>query len=327
MRCQKFLLERSIRHILLTNDKYGISKKPRYFGLKALSGLSGNRLEVNGEGTWVTGLASKAQNKITAIFVNYDNYGRHSEITPVTLSNMGAYKYKITKTFYGPSNTEGSKIESEEKTQNGILNLNLNFTPNTAYLIDLERLAPTIIFNDGRTGSVSDKSIEMNSVDATLAFSPSEVIDSKKGEIDFWVRPKWSGNEGGTYTFFEMPRTDGKVFGAYKTLAGTSRVLEFGVFPDLSVSMNVSNWAADTWHQVTFVWDFTLGDQSYLRILVDGESGPTVAGNIEPGLSSRFYLGANAKGENLINADVDDFKTMDGNQNTIKFLNFDSSPI
>lgn len=309
---------------LLTNDKFGISKKPRYFAFKALAGLQGNKLSLNGEGTWVTGMSGKTGDLITAVIVNYDNYGRHSEITPVSFSNMGAYKYKVTKTFFGPSNPEGVKTESEEKTSNGSLSFNLNFTPNTAYLLELERLTPTITYNIGRTGQLNDKSIEVTSVDSSMNFSVFDVLDPKKGVIDFWVKPKWSGNDGGNYTFFEMPRTDGKIFGAYKRLIGTSRVLEFGVFPDTSVSMNVSHWNASEWHNLVFVWDFTLGNQSYLRMEIDGVSGPSVMGNVEPGLATKFYLGTNAEGNSLINADIDDFKTTGENQSTIKMLNFDT---
>lgn len=308
---------------ILTNDKFGISKKPRYNSLKVLSELSGQRLSVFGEGTWVTAIASKENEKIKIMVVNYDPRASHSEITPVSVTNAGAYKYKVIKTFFGPSNPEGVKSESELKTQDGVLNLSLNFTPNTAYLIELEKLAPTITFNSGRTGQENDKSIEMTSTDAAMTFPANEVIDPKKGTIDFWVRPKWSGNEGGTHTFFEMPRTDGKIFRAYKTLAGTSRVLEFGVFPEYSVSVDISGWLANSWHQAVFTWDFTLGESSYLQISVDGKSGPSVMGSIEPGLAPKFYLGENSRQENLLNADVDDFKTLDGNQNIIKFLNFD----
>ena len=308
---------------LLTNENFGISKKPRYFAIKALNTLSGDRLSVNGEGTWVTAMAARDQDKIKAVIVNYDPKGMHSETAPITLANAGSFKYKVIKTFYSAVNPSGTTSESEEKAQQGEIKLNLNMTPNTTYLIEFVKLESTISLGEGKSGDVNDKSLEISSTDSALTFSVSEVIDPKKGTVDFWVKPKWNGNEGGTYTFFEMPRTDGRVFGAYKTLAGTSRVLSFGVFPEYSVSVNLSNWVANDWHHVTFVWDFTLGEQSYLRILTDGVSGPTVMGNIEPGLSLNFYLGKSSNNNNLIDSYVDEFKTMDGNQNTIKLLHFD----
>src|SRR3989344_4438301 len=79
---------------LLTHESNGKRQKPRYGVFTFLDGMAGTRINVTGEGTWVTGYASiGSDGTIKVLLVNFDPYGSHSETVPVTLTNLdpGAY--------------------------------------------------------------------------------------------------------------------------------------------------------------------------------------------------------------------------------------------
>jgi len=95
------------------------SKKPRWYALQMLNGLNGNQIVVDGEGTFVSALASKDDEKISLILTNYDELGRNTEAVPVTFKNLTPGKYKLTKT-----NLNGQKIvDLNLEPINGEINL------------------------------------------------------------------------------------------------------------------------------------------------------------------------------------------------------------
>jgi len=75
------------------------AKKPRWFALQMLNRLSGNQIFLSGEGTHVTGLASKNGDSIAVILTNYDQQGRNTEAVPVVFRNLAFGKYNLTKTY------------------------------------------------------------------------------------------------------------------------------------------------------------------------------------------------------------------------------------
>jgi len=78
---------------------YQGNKKPRWYALQMLNKLEGNQIFVDGEGTYVTALASKNYDKITLILTNYDGSGRNIEAVPVVFKNLTPGKYNLTKTY------------------------------------------------------------------------------------------------------------------------------------------------------------------------------------------------------------------------------------
>lgn len=97
---------------ILTHE---LAKKPRYFALQLLNKLSfssnkmrGQRLNLTGEGTWVTGFAAKDGQAIRLILVNYDKEGSHSETFPVTFTGLepGEYQYSQTGLYAKTTTTE-----------------------------------------------------------------------------------------------------------------------------------------------------------------------------------------------------------------------------
>lgn len=75
------------------------SKKPRWYALQMLNSLGGNQIIVDGEGTYVTGLSSKSDEKISLILTNYDERGSNTEAVPIVFKNLPQSNYSIVKTF------------------------------------------------------------------------------------------------------------------------------------------------------------------------------------------------------------------------------------
>lgn len=84
---------------LITGDDNGLRKKPRYFVFNFLDSMAGTRLGLTGEGTWVTGFASKNDNIYRVLLVNFDPNGNHNENVPVTFTNLDPGTYTFNQKF------------------------------------------------------------------------------------------------------------------------------------------------------------------------------------------------------------------------------------
>ena len=78
---------------------YDGQEKPRYKALKLLNSLEGNQLIVSGEGSNISAIASKTEEKISLILTNYDESGRNYEAVPVLFKNLDGTNYKLTKKY------------------------------------------------------------------------------------------------------------------------------------------------------------------------------------------------------------------------------------
>ncbi|MFH0863558.1 MAG: hypothetical protein V1858_00505 [Candidatus Gottesmanbacteria bacterium] len=117
---------------ILTNEKSGLVKKPRYFALALLNQMSGQRIKLSGEGTWVTCFATKDSQIIKALLVNYDQEGSHSENVPITFTNLESGNYTLTQTdLYGKS------IITKEIVNNKTLGKNVFMPVNSVILLEL----------------------------------------------------------------------------------------------------------------------------------------------------------------------------------------------
>ncbi|KKQ24513.1 MAG: hypothetical protein US40_C0003G0055 [Candidatus Roizmanbacteria bacterium GW2011_GWC2_37_13] len=91
---------------------YDGSKKPRWYALQMLNTLNGNQIIVDGEGTYVTALASVSDDKISLILTNYDETGRNTEAVPVVFRNLLPGKHSLTKTFLNGQKTVDLNVEA-----------------------------------------------------------------------------------------------------------------------------------------------------------------------------------------------------------------------
>lgn len=120
---------------LLTHEKAGpVEKKPKYFALQLLNKMTGTRILLEGEGTWVTGFATKEENKIKVILVNFDQNGGHFESVPLTIKNLenGTYSYRENFLI-------GAKRNSTEVITNGSLKKEIPLPANNIVLIELTK--------------------------------------------------------------------------------------------------------------------------------------------------------------------------------------------
>ncbi len=96
---------------LITHDDNGLRKKPRYYVFNFLDSMAGTRLALTGEGSWVTGFASKRDDKIRILLVNFDTAGSHDETVPVTFTNLEPGKYVLRQKFLiGKETTSDEEI-------------------------------------------------------------------------------------------------------------------------------------------------------------------------------------------------------------------------
>lgn len=113
---------------LLTYE--GITK-PRYNALLFLNNMTGNALNVSGEGSWVKSFAKKDNNIIRTLVVNYDPNGEHEEAVPINFINL----------FTSPPS--GSKNFTFKRTDfNGGVIKNLQIATDSSSWSTLELMKP-----------------------------------------------------------------------------------------------------------------------------------------------------------------------------------------
>ncbi len=81
---------------MLTSQKFGIVKKPRYRALQLLQGLGDQQLSVSGQGTWVKALFTWTNRGLIGVITNYDPRGHHWEDAPLTINHLGDSNYQVT---------------------------------------------------------------------------------------------------------------------------------------------------------------------------------------------------------------------------------------
>jgi len=123
---------------LITHENFGGKPKPRYYAYQFLNQLTGNRLPLEGEGSWVTGIATQNSRSVQVLVVNYDPANRHYEAPPITLKNItpGAYVFR-QKYFLGKTTASRETINSTSITKKIILG------PNSAVILEWRLIAPS----------------------------------------------------------------------------------------------------------------------------------------------------------------------------------------
>ena len=81
---------------LMTHPNQGKIKKPRFFLYQFLDDMMGKRIQLNGEGTWVTGFATTRDSTIRTLLINFDAVGTHAETVPITWKNLSPGNYHMT---------------------------------------------------------------------------------------------------------------------------------------------------------------------------------------------------------------------------------------
>ncbi|MCL4383834.1 hypothetical protein M1116_00070 [Patescibacteria group bacterium] len=118
---------------LITNPQNGAKPKPRYFAIRFLNQLQGQLLGVNGNGTWVSSLATKKDDgTVDILLVNYDPRNTHTETFPVKIIGLNPGHYTFKRTDY-LGNTSSRSITVTTYLYQDTFYLD----PNTATLLEL----------------------------------------------------------------------------------------------------------------------------------------------------------------------------------------------
>ncbi|MFH1561041.1 MAG: glycosyl hydrolase [Patescibacteria group bacterium] len=121
---------------LVTHEKQGVVTKPRYRAIQFLNQLSGNRLSLDGEGSWVSAVASQDQKTTKVLLVNYDSRNSNYESVPVTLNNAspGLYLFKLSY-LDGKSSSSRENLVGQTQIKKEII-----LPPNSAALAEWRKM-------------------------------------------------------------------------------------------------------------------------------------------------------------------------------------------
>lgn len=294
--------------------------KPKYHTMELLPRLSGKRVLLTGEGTNVTGFAANDNGRVSLILVNFDPSYSHSESVPVVVNGLSPSSYSISQTVFSSSTPTGLVTSNNQELSGGSFSTILPMLPNTVVFITFDPLSPLSVFTDGKFGYDGDKAIQITEPSSRISL-PLGSFDLNKGSVEFWLRPRWEGLDG-TSTFFEIPLTDNKVFGAYRRMAEASPSVEFGLFgggndfsPINTVSATLPRFDPGTWQHFLFSW------QNFSAVSPENTSGggtlkiflnknKIVEGNVSLrfGLYDSIVIGARKDGTSFLSGDVDELR-------------------
>lgn len=126
---------------LISHPQSGKRLKPRFNAFQLLNKLKGSRLLINGEGTWVTGIAAKDENIIRLIVSNFDIEEHHTEEVPITFANIANGEYLLSTTRLGQSSvstqinvSEGSYTTSIVMPANAVVLFELSYVEAIPFL-------------------------------------------------------------------------------------------------------------------------------------------------------------------------------------------------
>ncbi|MGH7452484.1 MAG: LamG-like jellyroll fold domain-containing protein, partial [bacterium] len=92
-------------------------------------------------------------------------------------------------------------------------------------------------------------------------------INSTEGTLEFWIKPRWNGNDGQGYVVLRFGVGGGMYFAKDGANNWRSIFNRFGVgSPEVGVAFNVSAWQADQWHHAAFTWK-----SDSLKLYLDGQ--------------------------------------------------------
>lgn len=120
---------------LLTHENFGsVEKKPRYQALEFLNNLYKFRMSLNGEGSFIRGVASTDESgEVRVLIVNYDPAGKHVETVPVTFENLPSGNFTYTRRDF-----LGGSRATTVATDSAIWQTTEFFLANSAAFLDLD---------------------------------------------------------------------------------------------------------------------------------------------------------------------------------------------
>ena len=121
---------------MVTNPKFGpVARKPRFQAWEMLTKLSGERLALIGNGTYVTALSAlDANGTVRVLAVNYDPAGKHDEVFPVNIIGLLDGVYAVSEQYLS-----GRTLNTEATAVDGRIRREITLNESDAVLLTLTR--------------------------------------------------------------------------------------------------------------------------------------------------------------------------------------------
>ena len=119
---------------LVGHQNAGAKVKPRYSVYAFIDQMVGSRLQVTGEGTWVTGFASVRENTIRLLLVNFDRNGSHIETVPVTFISLDPGSYTVKQNYLFGTDTSTTQAATD-----GTMQLKIYMSAQSIVIVELTK--------------------------------------------------------------------------------------------------------------------------------------------------------------------------------------------
>jgi len=119
---------------LVGHQNAGKKLKPRYHVYAFIDQMAGSRLQVTGEGTWVTGFASVKDKTIRLLLVNFDRSGSHVETVPIKFTNLDPGNYTVRQHFLF-----GTDTKTQQTIPDGVFEQKLYMSTQTVAILELTK--------------------------------------------------------------------------------------------------------------------------------------------------------------------------------------------
>lgn len=118
---------------LLTNEKFGTpTPKTRYHAMQFLNKMVGDRVSVNGNGTWVKAFTRHDGKSLRIMVSNFAPDG-HSEVVPLKLINVPFASFTFKQTKFLGTTTPAQAVAAD----GGVWSTSLGMDPNTAVIVEI----------------------------------------------------------------------------------------------------------------------------------------------------------------------------------------------
>ncbi len=161
---------------------------------------------------------------------------------------------------------------------------------------------PTFAPGYSGQGALFDFNETMYYLGDTLYYAAANNINREHGQIEFWLKPTWDGDDELSHVFFEVGDTWFNRMLIIKDGANNFRFLVWSADTEYGVAIHVGHWKADEWHHVRVTWE-----QDSIALSLD-EGPPVSAFAVLPStLAGRLYIGSTTAGSLSAEAVLDEF--------------------
>jgi len=137
----------------------------------------------------------------------------------------------------------------------------------------------------------------------SLYYPIEDNINQDRGALEFWLKPTWEGDDGGSYVFFEVGDEWFNRMRIIKDGANNFRFMVWSSEVEYDAACSVAEWSANEWHHVRAVWE-----DGNIFLYLDGENCDTQTFVVMPeSLSSRLFIGSSSKRDLQAQAVIDEF--------------------